>query len=155
MTDAPFSNPATTATAINADRVQDIVFYDGTCGLCHAAVRFILRHEGPGSTRPVFAPLFGETYDRLIKPNVSTPIPDSVHVLTPDGRLLNRSRAVIHLCRGLGGGWSMLAGVASWCPTAVLNVVYRAIAATRRRFLKPPEAACPVVAVHHRNRFLP
>lgn len=134
---------------------EGIVFYDGTCGLCHAAVRFILRHEGPASTRPQFAPLFGETYDRLVKPIVATPVPDSVHVLTPDGRLLNRSRAVIHLCRGLGGGWATLACVASWCPTALLDVVYRVVAASRRRFMKPPNAACPMVAAHLRERFHP
>lgn len=136
-------------------RAEDIVFYDGTCGLCHAAVRFILRHEGPASARPQFAPLFGETFDQLVKPNVSSPVPDSVHVLTPDGRLLNRSRAVLHLCRRLGGGWATLAGVASWCPTVLLNVVYRGVAATRRIILKPPGAACPIADARDRDRFLP
>lgn len=155
MIDVPPTPAKEEHRLIVGDTQEDIVFYDGTCGLCHAAVRFILRHEGPTSSHPRFAPLFGETYDRLVKPIAPIPISDSVHVLTPDGRLLNRSRAVIHLCRGLGGGWARLAGVASWCPTTVLNVVYRGVAATRRRFLKPPETACPMFATHHRERFLP
>ncbi len=142
-------------TSSRPARTEDIVFYDGTCGLCHAAVRFILQHEGPASARPQFAPLFGETFDRMVKPIVSTPVPDSVHVLTVDGRLLNRSRAVLHLCRRLGGGWATLAGVGSWCPTVLLNVVYRGVAATRRMILKPPAAACPLADASNRDRFLP
>jgi len=138
-----------------ATRNEDLVFYDGTCGLCHAAVRFILRHEGPNSARPSFAPLFGQTFDQLVKPITTMPVPDSVHVLTPDGRLLNRSRAVLHLCRRLGGGWTKLARVGGWCPTVLLDVVYRGVAATRRIFLKPPTAACPTIDARHRDRFLP
>ena len=40
---------------------REIIFYDGHCGLCHAAVRFVVarddREEGF-----VFAPLGGETF---------------------------------------------------------------------------------------------
>jgi len=148
-------SPSTDQTAAGATRGDDIVFFDGTCGLCHASVRFILNHERATSRRPHFAPLFGETYDQLAKPILRDPVPDSVHVLTPDGHVLTRSRAVIHLCRGLGGGWLTLAAFASWFPTALLDLVYRVVAATRKRLWRKTESACPVVAAHLRDRFLP
>lgn len=152
------SQPDSTSDAISPDppgSAVDIVFFDGTCGLCHAAVRFILRHERPTSARPLFAPLFGETFGRRVRPRTSAGVPDSVHVLTPDGRLLSRSRAVIHLARGLGGFWAVLGRVGSWCPTIVLDVVYRGVAASRKRLWGVTETACPLVAAHHRDRFLP
>lgn len=133
----------------------DIVFYDGHCGLCHASVRFILRREKPTSALPLFAPLLGETFNRLVRPAIGCEVPDSLHVLTRDGRLLNRSRAVIHLARGLGGGWARLAAVSSWCPTVVLDLIYRLVAAMRKRLLKPPASTCPMAGSEHRHRFLP
>lgn len=154
MIDSATATPSPTGVP-SAIGGEDIVFYDGTCGLCHAAVRFHLRHERPASAHPSFAPLFGETYDRLVKPMVATPVPDSVHVFTADGRLLNRSRAVLHLCRRLGGGWTTLARIAGWCPRVLLDVVYRGVAAARRMILKPPAAACPLVDARLRDRFLP
>ena len=39
----------------------DILFYDGSCGLCHRAVRFILAEDRSG-TAFRFAPLGGETF---------------------------------------------------------------------------------------------
>ena len=43
-----------------------IVFYDGTCGMCSASVRWILKNDEVGVLR--FAPLQGETFAKLDHP---------------------------------------------------------------------------------------
>jgi hypothetical protein len=39
---------------------HDIVFFDGECGLCHAFVKFVVRHDP--AAQFLFAPLRGETF---------------------------------------------------------------------------------------------
>ena len=50
----PAAEPAAPAIA-----QRPVVLYDGTCGLCHRSVRWILRHERDHTL--AFAPLQGAT----------------------------------------------------------------------------------------------
>src|ERR1043165_6824009 len=59
----------------------DRVFYDGTCGLCHRLVRFVLAEDRTGRVA-VFAPLQGETLTSELSPAELRLLPDSVVVLT-------------------------------------------------------------------------
>ena len=72
------------------------VFYDGGCGLCHRAVRFALAHDADGS-RFRFASLQSEGFRRRVPAAARAGLPDSIVTLTPDGTLLVRSAAVIHV----------------------------------------------------------
>lgn len=132
----------------------DIVFYDGACVLCHRWVRFLLHRDREG-TRFRFAPLGGETFGAEVPERVRPSLPDSVVVKTPEGRLLVRSEAALHLLRRLGGGWARLAGGLGLVPRAALDLLYDSVARARRRLFRRPEAACPVVATELRARFLP
>ena len=133
----------------------DLVFFDGQCGLCHASVRFVLRHEGRSPARPSFAPLQGETFQRM-RPDLGIEsLPDSLIVFTAGGRTLVRSDATLHLLMGLGGGWRVLGRIGKWCPRPVRDGIYRIVAAIRRRVLPAPVDACSVVSQDSRDRFLP
>ncbi|MGH9379640.1 MAG: thiol-disulfide oxidoreductase DCC family protein [Thermoanaerobaculia bacterium] len=132
----------------------DIVFYDGTCGLCHGWVRFLLRRDREGR-RFRYAPLQGETLVARVPEERRRDLPDSVVVLTGEGDLLVESRAVIHLLRRLGGPWRMVAGLLWIVPRPLRDLVYRLVAAVRYRFFRRPQDLCPVVPTELRRLFLP
>src|SRR5262249_56255012 len=82
------------------------VFYDGGCGLCHRAVRFAIARDADGS-RFRFASLQSEGFRRRVPAAARAGLPDSIVTLTPDGTLLVRSAAVIHVLERVGGGWKV------------------------------------------------
>jgi predicted DCC family thiol-disulfide oxidoreductase YuxK len=53
----------------SAEAAADRIFYDGTCGLCHLAVLFVLRYERRGEESFRFAPrsLRDRTYDLVAR----------------------------------------------------------------------------------------
>jgi len=99
----PAVKPSTTET----------LFYDGQCGLCHNAVRFLLAEDRAPGGAFRFAPLGGETFQATVSRPAD--LPDSLALVTDDGRVLTRSRAVLHLGRRLGGLWRVIAGSSDCC----------------------------------------
>lgn len=130
------------------------VFYDGSCGLCHFAVRFAAFRDRDGS-RFRFAPLDGITARRELHEELRRACPETVIVLTPSGDVASRSDAVVYVLRRLGGRWSVLGTALSIVPRFVRDALYRRVAALRRRLFPPPEGACPVVPEDLRVRFDP
>jgi predicted DCC family thiol-disulfide oxidoreductase YuxK len=137
---------------VGADQGLTRLFYDGGCGLCHAAVRFVARHDAEGRIR--FAPLGGATFHRLV-PASGTPLPDSLVVLTPEHRLLVRSDAAIHLLCSLGGIWSLWAALLKAVPRILRDCLYDLVARVRRHLFRPPRDTCPVMPGVLRDRFDP
>lgn len=130
-----------------------ILFYDGSCGLCHGAVRFVLKRDKGGVFR--FAPLQGGTFQELVPEACRAALPDSLVLREPGGRLLMRSSAVAALLRRLGGLWR-LAGALLWIvPRPLRDFGYDRVAMVRHRLFKKPEGVCPVVPQPLRSRFLP
>jgi predicted DCC family thiol-disulfide oxidoreductase YuxK len=133
-------------------QTTDIVFYDGNCGLCHRAVRFILAEDRLGSAFR-FAPLGGEIFLASLTETQRASLPDSVAILTEDGRLLVRSAAVVHLLRRLGGIWKLVGSVTQVIPSVLLDAAYDAIARIRHRLFSRPKDACPIIPKYLRTRF--
>jgi predicted DCC family thiol-disulfide oxidoreductase YuxK len=127
------------------------VFYDGHCGLCHRAVRFLLAEDTAGTFR--FAPLDGDAFRAAVPEAQRTTLPDSLVVRTADGTLLMRSAAVRHLLLHLGGLWRVLGTVSRAIPAFLLDRLYDGIARVRRRLFAAPEAACPLMPPQYRKRF--
>jgi predicted DCC family thiol-disulfide oxidoreductase YuxK len=69
------------------------------------------------------------------------------------GRVFAKSGAVIKAAAYLGGWWSRLAVLGSFCPSFILNRVYDFIAENRRQ-LSSNEAVCLAPTPEQRNRFL-
>jgi len=130
----------------------DYLFYDGTCGLCHGAVKFAMKHD-TGGTLFRFAPLQGTTFERCIGPATRAGIPDSLVILTSGGDVLVRSDATIHLLRRIGGVWSALGGAIALLPRAIRDAAYNAIAAVRYRIFGRKGDLCPVMTPEERKRF--
>jgi predicted DCC family thiol-disulfide oxidoreductase YuxK len=132
---------------------SDILFYDGHCGLCHGAVKFVLRHDREGLFR--FAPLQGKTFQQGVSSERRTNLPDSVVVLTPEGDVLIRSDAFLYILRRLGGGWRMPAKLLGIVPRGMRDAVYNFIARIRYGVFGRRGDLCPVVPADLRSRFLP
>jgi len=132
----------------------EILFYDGYCGLCHRAVKFVLRHDRTQKAFR-FAPLQGETFQARVPPAQRAGLPDSIVVLTKDGALLVRSDAFLHILRRLGGAWKILAAVMGIIPRPVRDSVYDFIARIRYRVFGRRDDVCPVAAPELRARFDP
>jgi predicted DCC family thiol-disulfide oxidoreductase YuxK len=130
-------------------REPDLVFYDGTCALCHGFVRFLVAEAPAEALR--FAPLAGPTA-RAALPAVGL-APDSIAVRTAEGRLLVAASAILHLLGRAGGIWRLLALPLRIVPGALRDRVYRAVAARRFRFGRAEAASCPVPGAE--GRFLP
>jgi predicted DCC family thiol-disulfide oxidoreductase YuxK len=135
-------------------RDPEILFYDGHCGLCHRAVKFVLKHDRAGNAFR-FAPLQGETFQSRVPPERRAGLPDSVVVLTADGNLLTRSDAFLHILQKLGGGWKAFAGILGVIPRPVRDAVYNTVARIRYRVFGTRDDLCPIVAADLRTRFDP
>ena len=132
----------------------EVVFYDGHCGLCHWAVRFILAEDRTGQAFR-FASLESDTFRAALSEPERASLPDSLVVQTDDGTILTRSGAVLHILRRLGGMWGICAIVLRLIPRTLRDGMYDGIARIRHRLFQVPTASCPIIPVDLRARFLP
>jgi predicted DCC family thiol-disulfide oxidoreductase YuxK len=128
------------------------IFYDGHCGLCHWAVKFVIARDPHGRFFR-YAPLQGTTFAALVSAERRAGLPDSVAVLTDDGRLLVRSDAFIHILRRLGGFWRVIGTFISVIPRVIRDGVYNFIARVRYRIFGRRPEVCPVTPAELRARF--
>jgi predicted DCC family thiol-disulfide oxidoreductase YuxK len=130
----------------------DMLFYDGRCGLCHRAVRFVLAEDSTGVAFR-FAPLGGDSFRAAVPDPGRARLPDSFVVFTAEGTVLTRAAAVRHVLRRLGGLWRVFGVLSHAVPVRVLDGVYDLIARTRHRLFAKPTDACPLLPRHLRERF--
>jgi predicted DCC family thiol-disulfide oxidoreductase YuxK len=131
---------------------REWIFYDGTCGLCHRVVRFVLAEERAG--RFMFSPLQGRTFRRTVQEEARNGLPDSFVVIDQSGRILLRSDAAIHVGTRLGGIWRALGAVLAVVPKRVRDRGYRLLAAIRYRLFAKPVGYCPILPSQFRVRFV-
>lgn len=134
-----------------AGRAVRVVYYDGNCGLCHRATRFLLAEDRFESLR--FAALQGDTFSTSVPS--STTLPDSVIVQLEDGTLLWKTAATRHLLSRLGGGWRVMGWALRLVPLPVADLIYDFIARVRHRIFTRPKDVCPLLPPALRRRFLP
>ena len=131
--------------------MRHVLFYDGVCGLCDRLVQFVLRRDRHG--RFQFAPLQGETAAATLARFGKDPRDlDTVYVLTDDGRLLRKARAILFTLRALGLPWSLLT-IFSILPTVILDWFYDRVANNRYRMFGKRDV-CELPSGETRSRFL-
>ncbi|HXC17327.1 MAG TPA: DCC1-like thiol-disulfide oxidoreductase family protein [Holophagaceae bacterium] len=133
--------------------MNPVLFYDGTCGLCHGAVLFVLKRDKRAAFR--FAPLQGETLTELVPEDTRAALPDSLVLREPDGRLFTRSSAVVAMLKRLGLFWRVMGALLRIIPLPLRDLGYDLVAKVRHRLFKKPDDACPIVPNELRGRFLP
>ncbi|RPJ83426.1 MAG: DUF393 domain-containing protein [Acidobacteria bacterium] len=132
-----------------------VLLYDGTCGLCAGAVRFVLRHDRRKLLR--FASLDSNFARPILSRQPELPALDTVVWYEPPGedrpeRLLTRSTAILQVLRYLGGRWK-LGLLAAVVPRSGLDFLYGLVARSRRR-LSGHAGACVLPPPAERHRFL-
>jgi len=127
------------------------VYYDGTCALCHGAVRFLLAEDRLLPSLRI-APLGGETFSVVIGEAERATLPDSIVVDRGDGRLLVRSDAVLALLAALGGLWRAVAWAIALLPGRLRDAAYDAVAARRFAWFGRRSDACPLAPPQLRGR---
>ncbi len=139
--------------------LPEIIYYDGSCGLCHRWVKFVMPRD-PEGERFRFAPLQGSTFAAAVDQATRDRLPDSIivqrHEEAPGSEaLLIKSTAVLHILTRLGGGWRVLAWLGKWVPRRWRDFCYDRVARVRHRVFKRPPDACPMMPPERRDRFLP
>ena len=126
---------------------RENIFYDGSCGLCHWAVRFVIG-EDISERKFRFAPLGGQVFESLIPFAQRVRLPDSLVVVTTNGRILLRSAAAIHILRRLGGLWICVAGLLKLLPHRLADDTYDFIASSRYRLFSRTSQICLIIPPH-------
>ena len=126
-----------------------ILVYDGCCGFCSRSVQFILRHERRHDL--LFVTRDSELGKRLRRTHRLESVQSMLWI--EGGQAFAESGAVLKTAGYLGGWWSRLAVLASFCPRFLLNGAYKFIAQNRRR-LSSTAVVCPVPNPEQRNRFV-
>ena len=123
-----------------------IIFYDGECGLCDSAVRFLLRIDKKGLF--YYAPLQGATAKEKLQP---PPDRDSLVLLEVDGERSMEGEGVLRILWILGGAWKVI-GWMRVLPSFPFDWLYRILARNRHKlFGRKPFCDIPA----DRSRFLP
>jgi predicted DCC family thiol-disulfide oxidoreductase YuxK len=131
---------------------REMIWFDGTCGLCHRSVRFVLAEDRAGLF--AFSPLQGDAIRAELSDAQRAGLPDSVVVEDAERNLLIKSTGVAHVAASLGGWWRIGATLLRLVPRPLRDLGYDAVASVRRRLFAQPPDSCPIVPPRLRERFL-
>ncbi len=137
-----------------SEKPRQVLLYDGLCGFCNWAVRFVITHDTQGTM--YFAALQSEYGSQVIARHPWLATVDSVVLIetADDGteRVFVRSTAALRIAAYLGGCWRGLTlGYA--LPTGLRDWLYDAFARVRYRLFGRYET-CLVPSPDIRARFL-
>ncbi len=128
-----------------------VLIYDGRCGLCHRAVRHILKFDRTSKFR--FAANTTPTGRRLLtEAGFASGQPPETMVLLDNGRVYTHSDAALQIARQLGGIHA-LAAPGRLVPRAIRDRLYSLVARLRYRIFGKYDA-CRLPSPAERARFL-
>ncbi len=132
-----------------------VVFYDGVCGFCDRALRFVARRDRGDSFR--FAPLQSAfAREVLLAHDVDPSALDTMYTLVDYGlsgeRVYARASAVLRALSELGGLWRALS-VLGLLPPPILDWAYDRFA-SRRYSIFGKFDECPIPAASLRKKFV-
>ena len=143
--------------------VERVVLFDGVCNLCNQLVQFIIRRDPHARFR--FAPLrndAGKMTPGVVLPGSAKTTPGVIFpaltptlptlVLMEDGRVYERSTAVLRIARQLRAPWPLLFAFIV-VPRPLRDWAYDAVARRRYRWFGRSET-CMVPTPELRARFV-
>ena len=118
------------------------VFYDGTCGLCHRFVLFILSNMEAEIF--IFSPQSGSSFKTI--QNSELNFGESIAIcLENSAKVYYKADAIKIILTYLKYPWNWLGSFLKCFPSPLLNFLYDCVARIRHRFFKKPKEACPIV----------
>lgn len=138
------------SNTVDEPRVADqVVFFDGVCGMCNKTVNFLMARDPAGRLK--FAPLQGPTAAEYIPVAIREHL--NTFVFLQAGKLHLRTAALIRILWVLGGVWSVLGSLLWLIPSPLRNLGYRFVAKIRYRLYGKSES-CRLPTPAERARFL-
>lgn len=132
---------------------RHLIFYDGTCGMCHRAVQFLLKWDK--NKLFVFSPLQGKAAARMLPPHINEDLETLILVENyqdnSEKRVFTFGKGAFRICWLLGGFWSIF-GAISFLPSFLYDWAYRWVAHHRFQWFVREE--CLVPKNEDMNRFL-
>ena len=123
--------------------VENVIYYDGKCGLCHLAVRFILRVDS--KNKFYFSPL--SNLDDNLK------YIDSI-ILKRGNQVFYEGQSIIMIFENIENNWNYLAKVLKLIPINFLNTAYRWVSRNRAKVSVKKVSSCPIVPNSYQKRFI-
>jgi len=128
---------------------NNIVYFDGVCGLCNKSVDFIIRHDK--KKKLLFTPLQGETAKLNLHSTVLESF-DSI-LFQQNNQLYYKSDAAIKIMYTIGGLWKSVI-ILFIFPKFIRDAVYSFIAKYRYKWFGKKES-CRIPTKDEREQFLP
>lgn len=136
------------------DGEKIIIFYDGTCGLCHAFIRFVL-YKLNLSKPFLFCPQKSNRFENLKNQFAQKAFADSIAVyLENSDKLVFKTKAVILVLKYLRWPWKILVYLLQMVPTFIADFFYDLLARKRQSFFKKPTNDCPIIPLNLRRFFI-
>ena len=129
---------------------KSIILFDGICNLCNASVRFILKRDP--SKKFLFASLQSDAAEKLLLQYKEKKIGMDSILLIEDGKVYQKSTAVLKICRNLNWPWRMFSA-ASQLPESFTDKVYDLIAKNRYQWFGKKDS-CTMMMPEFKNRFI-
>ncbi len=133
---------------------QNIIFFDGVCGLCNRTVDFVLREDHARIF--LYSSLQGETFRKIAPQRPEAIDANSLFVLRrnlEEDVLLKRSEAILYILDHLPR-YRWLGRLGRIFPLWIRDGIYRLIAATRYQIWGKRDS-CRLPNAEERARFLP
>lgn len=127
--------------------LNNIILYDGECGLCNRSVQFILKHER--NQKLHFTSLQSSFSKKVLSDfNLKNDFDESILFYT-EGKLFSKSKAVLKIIPFLK--WYFFPLLVFWViPNFIRDLVYDLIARNRKRF----DLVCVMPEPKNSKRFL-
>jgi len=129
-----------------------ILLFDGSCGMCSRAVRFVLAHES--SKEIVFVPSASPAGQVLIERyRLGEYVGKTMVYISPAGKISLRSSAVLELCRHLKAPYKWLTAFI-FIPAPLRDLGYRPIAYFRHRISQRLPEECALFTEEEKKRII-
>jgi predicted DCC family thiol-disulfide oxidoreductase YuxK len=129
---------------------KSIILFDGICNLCNASVKFILKRDL--KEQFLFASLQSDAAKKiLLQYNWKNYQLKSI-VLIHDGKVYQKSSAVIKICQQLKWPWPLFS-IAQYLPVSWRDWLYDIIAKRRYQWFGKKNE-CIMMIPEYKNRFI-
>ena len=129
---------------------KSILLFDGICNLCNTSVQFILKRDQ--KEQFLFASLQSDAAEKLLLQYKEKKIGMDSIVLIEDGKVCQKSAAVLKICRHLNWPWRIFL-VGGYLPKSLTDKLYDLIAKNRYRWFGKKDS-CTMMMPEYKNRFI-
>ena len=129
---------------------KSILLFDGICNLCNTSVQFILKRDQ--KEQFLFASLQSDAAEKLLLQYKEKKIGMDSIVLIEDGKVYQKSAAVLKICRHLNWPWRIFL-VGGYLPKSLTDKLYDLIAKNRYRWFGKKDS-CTMMMPEYKNRFI-